>query len=206
MKKVAFFCIPAHGHTNPMLPVAAELVRRGNTVRFYSFNEFKSKIEATGAEFISCDSYLPELTEKEESGLKSVSTTEMTIQDIRITLAMNDFLRDEFLFFKPDVVYTDSVCFWGKLNAWKYDVPMVVSTSTFAFNQLSSQYMKNSPRELAGLILGLPKVSRELNKLKAYGFKFKGLFSLIQSDNDTDSVVYTSRRFQLLESGEISHF
>lgn len=142
MKKVALFCIPAHGHTNPMLPVAAELVRRGNTVRFYSFNEFKSKIEATGAEFVSCDFYLPELTEKEEAGLKSVSTTEMTIQDIHITLAMNDFLRDEIQSFKPDVVYTDSVCFWGKLNAWKYDIPMVVSTSTFAFNQLSSQYMK----------------------------------------------------------------
>ena len=55
--------------------------------QIYSFNEFKSKIEATGAEFISCDSYLPELTEKEESGLKSVSTTEIAIQDIRITLA-----------------------------------------------------------------------------------------------------------------------
>lgn len=96
MKKVALFCIPAHGHTNPMLPVAAELVRRGNTVRFYSFNEFKSKIEATGAEFVSCDFYLPELTEKEEAGLKSVSTTEMTIQDIHITLAMNDFCVTKF--------------------------------------------------------------------------------------------------------------
>ena len=70
MKKVAFFCIPAHGHTNPMLPVAAELVNRGNTVRFYSFNEFKEKITATGAEFISCDAYLPELTKQEEAGLK----------------------------------------------------------------------------------------------------------------------------------------
>lgn len=206
MKKVALFCIPAHGHTNPMLPVAAELVRRGNTVRFYSFNEFKSKIEATGAEFVSCDFYLPELTEKEEAGLKSVSTTEMTIQDIHITLAMNDFLRDEIQSFKPDVVYTDSVCFWGKLNAWKYDIPMVVSTSTFAFNQLSSQYMKNSPRELAGLIFGLPRVSRELNKLKAYGFQFKGLFSLIQSDNDTDSVVYTSRRFQPYAESFSDHY
>lgn len=27
------FCISAHGHTNPMLPVVAELVRRGNTAR-----------------------------------------------------------------------------------------------------------------------------------------------------------------------------
>lgn len=110
MKKIAFFCIPAHGHTNPMLPVAAELVKRGNAVRFYSFNEFETKIKATGAEFISCDSYLPELTEQEESGLKNVSATEMTIQDIRITLRMNAFLDEEFKMFCPDVVYTDSVC------------------------------------------------------------------------------------------------
>lgn len=206
MKKIAFFCIPAHGHTNPMLPVAAELVRRGNAVRFYSFNEFKEKIKSTGAEFISCDSFLPELTEQEESGLKNVSTTEMTIQDIRITLNMNSFLDDEFKTFRPDIVYTDSVCFWGKLNAWKHNVPMVVSTSTFAFNQMSSQYMKNSPRELAGLIFGLPRVSRELNKLKDYGYKFKGLFSLIQSDNDTDSVVYTSRRFQPYSESFSSHY
>ena len=114
MKRFAFFCIPAHGHTNPMLPVAAELVRRGNTVRFYSFNEFEKKIRATGAEYISCDSFLPELTEREEAGLKNVSTTEMTIQDIRITLGMDEFLSREFASFKPDVVYTDSVCFWGK--------------------------------------------------------------------------------------------
>ena len=44
MKRIACFCIPAHGHTNPMLPVAEELVRRGNAVRFYSFREFEEKI------------------------------------------------------------------------------------------------------------------------------------------------------------------
>ena len=196
MKKTAFFCIPAHGHTNPMLPVAAELVRRGNIVRFYSFNEFEEKIRATGAEFISCDSFLPELTAREESGLKSVSATEMTIQDIRITLSMNGFLEEEFNAFQPDVVYTDSVCFWGKLNAWKHHVPMVVSTSTFAFNQMSSQYMKNTPKEMADLIFGLPRISKELKKLEPYGYHVRGVLSLVQSDNDTDSIVYTSRRFQ----------
>ena len=154
MKKIAFFCIPAHGHTNPMLPVAAELVRRGNMVRFYSFDEFEDKIKAAGADFVSCDVYLPKLTEQEEAGLRNVSTTEMTVQDIQITLRMDIFLDEEFEAFKPDVVYTDSVCFWGKLNAWKHHVPMVVSTSTFAFNQLSSQYMKNTPKELADMIFG----------------------------------------------------
>ncbi len=101
VKKIAFFCIPAHGHTNPMLAVAAELVRRGNAVRFYSFDEFGEKIKAAGAEFISCDSFLPELTKREEAGLKKVSTTEMTIQDIRTTIGMSDFLENEFRSFQP---------------------------------------------------------------------------------------------------------
>ncbi len=206
MRKIAFFCIPAHGHTNPMLPVAAELVRRGNAVRFYSFNEFEKKIQATGAEFISCDSFLPELTAQEEAGLKNVSTTEMTVQDIRITLSMDGFLDAEFKSFQPDVVYTDSVCFWGKLNAWKYRVPMVVSTSTFAFNQMSSQYMKNTPKELADMIFGLPRISKELKKLEPYGYHVKGALSLVQSDNSTDSVVYTSRSFQPYAESFSDHY
>lgn len=206
MKKIAFFCIPAHGHTNPMLPVAAELVRRGDIVRFYSFNEFEEKIIATGAKFISCDSFLPKLTEQEEAGLKNVSTTEMTIQDIRVTLSMDNFLDNEFQAFRPDVVYTDSVCFWGKLNAWKHHVPMVVSTSTFAFNQLSSGYMKNSPREMADMICGLPRISRELKRLRPLGYHVKGVFSLIQSDNNTDSVVYTSPRFQPYAESFSDHY
>ncbi len=60
--------------------------------------------------------------------------------NIRITLSMDAFLDEEFKTFQPDVVYADSVCFWGKLNAWKHNVPLVVSTSTFAFNQMASQY------------------------------------------------------------------
>ena len=206
MKRIAFFCIPAHGHTNPMLPVAAELVSRGHAVRFYSFDEFENKIKATGAEYVSCDRFLPALTRRQESGLKNVSTTEMTISDIRITLGMDAFLAEEFQSFRPDVVYTDSVCFWGKLNAWKHHVPMVVSTSTFAFNQMSSQYMKNSPRELADMILGLPRISKELKKLKPYGYHVDSALSLVQSDNQTDSVVYTSRRFQPYAESFSDHY
>lgn len=206
MKKIACFCIPAHGHTNPMLPVAAELVKRGNVVRFYSFDEFENKISAAGAEYISCDAFLPTLTKQEEAGLKKVSTTEMTIQDIRITRSMNDFLEKEFQSFQPDVVYTDSVCFWGKLNAWKHQVPMVVSTSTFAFNQMSSRYMKSSLKEMADLLFGMPRVSKELKKLEPYGFHVKNVFSLIQNDNDTDTVVYTSRRFQPCADSFSEHY
>ena len=120
----------------------------------------------------------------------------MTIQDIRITLALDDFMRAEFEAHRPDVIYSDSVCFWGKLNAWKYGIPLVVSTSTFAFNRESSKYMKSSLKETAGLVFGLPRIKKELKKLEHYGYYVKNVMSLIQNDNETDTVVYTSRAFQ----------
>ena len=206
MKKIAFFCIPAHGHTNPMIGVARELVSRGNRIRFYSFNEFEEKIKSAGAEFVSCDSYMPEISDKEAAKLKKSSNTEMSIQDIRITAAMNEFLENEFKTFKPDVVYTDSVCFWGKLNAMKFEIPMVVSTSTFAFNQMSATYMKNSPAELADMILGVPKVNREMEVLKPLGYKFKSFLSLVQNDNDTDTIVYASSLFQPYAESYSNHY
>ncbi|MBQ7625179.1 MAG: glycosyl transferase [Clostridia bacterium] len=195
-KRIAFFSIPAHGHTNPMLPVAAELVSRGHTVRFYSFSQFEEKIKATGAEYVSCDAFMTKLSQKQENALKKVSTTEMTIQDIRMTVKMDSFFDEEFKTFQPDVVYCDSVCFWGKLAARKYGVPAVVSTSTFAFNQLSSGYMKPSFAEALDMIFGLFRIGKELKTLEPLGYKVKSALSLVQSDNRTESVVYTTKRFQ----------
>lgn len=211
-KRIAFFCIPAHGHTNPMLPVAAELVRRGHTVRFYSFGgtgglpDFSEKIRKTGAEFVPCDACMPAVSAEEVAGLKRVSITEMTVQAIRITIAMDAFLDAEFKAFRPDVVYTDSACFWGKLNAWKHHVSMVVSTSTFAFNQLSSTYMKHPPAEIADMVFGLARIGKALKSMEPYGYKVKNPLTLVQSDNRTDSVVYTSRRFQPYAESFSGHY
>ena len=57
MSKIVFFCIPAHGHTNPTLGVVRELVSRGHQVWYYSYNMLREKIESAGATFISCDDY-----------------------------------------------------------------------------------------------------------------------------------------------------
>ncbi len=196
MKKIMVFCIPAHGHHNPTLPVVAELVKRGNEVRYYSFEEFREKIQATGAAFFACDTFLPELTESEMNSLKKVSTTEMTIVDLRTTAKMDGFLKEQVTEFQPDVIFTDSVCFWGKLTARKYNIPMVVSTSTFAFNRFSSQYMKNSPSEIWDLMKGTKRVNAELKKLEQYGYHEKSIMPLVQNDNYTDTVVYATKEYQ----------
>ena len=191
-----WFCIPAHGHHNPTLPVAAELVRRGDAVRYYSFEEFREKVEATGAEYVSCDRFLPGLSAWEEAALKRVSTTEMSVVALRTTGRMDDFLREQVEEFRPDVIVSDSVCFWGKLTARKYHIPLVVSTTTFAFNQSSSQYMKSSLAEIADLIGGSRRVKAELKALEKYGYHEKSIMPLVQNDNFTDTIVYATARYQ----------
>ena len=57
MSKIVFFCIPAHGHTNPTLGVVRELISWGHEVRYYSYNMMREKIEKAGARFVSCDDY-----------------------------------------------------------------------------------------------------------------------------------------------------
>jgi len=57
MSRIVFFCIPAHGHTNPTLNVVRELIDRGHEVWYYSYEPMRHKIEAVGAKFIPCDSF-----------------------------------------------------------------------------------------------------------------------------------------------------
>ena len=54
MADIAFFCIPAHGHTNPTLPVVRALTDMGHRVTYYSVEPFRSEIEAAGARFVDC--------------------------------------------------------------------------------------------------------------------------------------------------------
>jgi UDP:flavonoid glycosyltransferase YjiC (YdhE family) len=89
-----FFCIPAYGHHNPTIAVVRELTQRGNRVRYFSFEEFRAKIEGAGAEFIPCDKYLPEADAQVESGAKTMSSTEMTIADLKTTANMDAFLKE----------------------------------------------------------------------------------------------------------------
>ena len=196
MKKIMFFCIPAHGHHNPTLPVAAELVKKGNAVRYFSFEEFREKIENTGAEFIACDSFLPELTKEQEEAVKNVSTTEMTILDLQTTARMDGFLKEQVETFAPDVIVSDSVCFWGKLTARKYRIPLVTSTTTFAFNKYSSQYMKSSFAEIRDMMKGSKRVKAELKKLEQYGYHEKSIMPLVQNDNYSDTIVYATKKYQ----------
>ena len=205
--KIMWFCIPAYGHTNPTIEVVRELVRRGHEIRYYSFEEFREKIEGTGAQYVPCDTDLPPLDRESEKRMRRVSTTEMSVRSFEITARMDGMLAQEVADFRPDLIVSDSACFWGKLTAAKYKLPMVCSTTTFAFNKESARYTKSSLAELMDILLGIPRVNRAMQALKPLGYEVKNPLDIVQNSNDTDTVVYTSARFQpCAESFDPAHY
>lgn len=195
MSKIVFFCIPAHGHTNPTLPVVKVLTSMGHEVYYYSFLEFKEKIEAAGAHFIGCDDYDlgMEDTNGERVAKDIVFSTELIV---RATMAMDETITNDMQKLKPDVIVSDSVAYWGKLIAMKLGIPYVSSTTTFAFNDASSKIMKPSFMQIVKMILDMPKTAKLLAPLREKGYPAENILSIVRNDNDTRTIVYTSKAFQ----------
>src|SRR5690242_6607528 len=56
---IAFISFPHYPHVNPTLPIAAVLARRGHLVSYASSDQFKSRVEKLGVDFISCPRFNP---------------------------------------------------------------------------------------------------------------------------------------------------
>ena len=194
--KIAWFCIPAHGHTNPTLGLVKTLAEAGHQIWYFSFEEFREKIERAGATFISCDGYDFEMEDKgnaDRVGKDKVYATELLVSS---TLALDEMTTRVIGEIGPDVVVSDSVAFWGKLAAMKHDIPYVSSTTTFAFNRYSAKYMQESAWDIVRMLAAMPRINKQLKRLREKGYPVKSLLDIVQNDNDTNTIVYTSGYFQ----------
>ena len=197
MSKIVFFCIPAHGHTNPTLGVVRELVSRGHEVWYYSYNIMREKIESAGATFISCDDYDTErnLSAKDSTRVgKDLAFSTKILVDT--TLALDDKVCKEMAELKPDCIVADSMALWGKAVALKLGIPFVSSTTTFAFNQHSAKIMKQGIGDLFKMLFAMPKTSKQVKRLKDKGYPVNNILDIIGNDDNTHTIVYTSPEFQ----------
>lgn len=115
-KKIFFIITPAHGHTNPPIVLANELVKRKAKVIFYSFHLFKERIENAGVEFRS----YPVPQQNEDTRPPRISND--TFTDIIHVLL--DLSKASFTYFlneitqeKPDLIIYDVFCLPGKYLA-----------------------------------------------------------------------------------------
>ena len=197
MSKIVFFCIPAHGHTNPTLGVVRELISRGHQVFYYSYNMMRDKIESTGAVFVSCDEYDQEQRLDAKDGARIGKDLAFSTQIlVDTTLALDDAVCEHMKELNPDCIVADSMAVWGKAVALKLGIPFVSSTTTFAFNRHSAKIMKQSPGQIIGMIFSMSKINKNIKRLQDKGYPVKSVLDIIQNDNNTDTIVYTSPEFQ----------
>ena len=197
MARIAFFCIPAHGHTNPTLGVVKELSARGHEVVYYSYKPFREKIEAAGANFVACDDFDAELHLTKEEAARLGSDLKLSTRVlVDTTLALDDLVCREMEVLQPDCIVADSMAVWGKAVAKKLGIPFVSSTTTFAFNKHASRIMKQSFRELVSMLIAMPKIQKDVKRLQTRGYPVKNILDIISNDDATDTIVYTSPEFQ----------
>lgn len=197
MSKVVFFCIPAYGHTNPTLGVVEELIRRGHKVWYYSYEPFRKRIESLGAEFIACDDCDAEQKLKPEDAVRIGKDLAFSIQVLTdTTLALDGMVCRKMRELKPDCIVADSMAVWGKAAALKLGIPFISSTTTFAFNRYSAKIMKQNMGRLLGMIFSMPGINKNIKRLQEKGYPVKNVLDIIQNDNRTDTIVYTSPEFQ----------
>ncbi|MEY4927044.1 MAG: hypothetical protein RI894_1480 [Bacteroidota bacterium] len=127
--KIVYFNIPAHGHVNPTLPLAAELVRRGHQLIYYGFPDFEHQIRSTGAEFRAYPIDFEDF--------KTMKFDNMLFILWRL-IHVSDILTNEILptiaAAPPDLILHDSMASWGRYIGRAANIPAVSTCVVFAFD------------------------------------------------------------------------
>lgn len=195
--KALLLSFPAHGHTNPSLPLVRELVARGEEVVYYSIDVFAPRIEQAGARhrlysnaFLLDVATLPGRLE-EISWLLMRTTSELLATHL-------DAWRAE----KPDYIITDSVAPWGQWAGEILGIPVVTSITTCAINRHVMRFVVAGGRPPASAALVASKIRNMVrtcvlvSRLRSqYGVRGTGIMRTVCGSSELN-IVYTSRAFQ----------
>jgi hypothetical protein len=129
--KIAYIGIPAHGHTNPTLPVMRELVARGHEALCYNAAWFRENVALTGVDFRAYLEPIPDERAVTEA-LGEIITASRLLAGMSERLT--PFMLDEMARERPDVILYDSVAMWGYLAARMQRIPHVCSITHFVLD------------------------------------------------------------------------
>lgn len=202
MTKAIFFNIPAHGHMNPTLLLVAELVNRGETVVYYTGDEFSDKVKAVGAEFQSYK-VLGESVRFQfgDRDVQSANLVQMACIMIQFTQDVLPPLLEVLKKDKPDYILHDFTCIWGLLAAEILSLPAIAVIPQFPVNyDVRPDPYPGMWRDLlwnfiAGIrhIRRFNRVSRQISE--KYGTRSIKLMNFM-SNHEALNIVFTSRYFQ----------
>lgn len=190
MAKIAFFNIPAHGHTNPTLPVVQELIQRGHEVLYYSSEEMRSKITATGVDFRAYPEPMPSTKEIAQK-MKAMIDASLTL--IGLSEHLTAWTVAEMRHEQPDLIVYDTTAMWAYIAARKLNIPRICSITHFVLDGSQGQIpMSSLLRYIVSTIPHLPRIARWKRKMTdEFGKENVGGITEYAPLN----IVYTSEEF-----------
>ena len=193
MGKGVFLNFPTHGCINSLLATASELVARGEQITYYCTEEFRDKIEQTGAVFSQYKGRINDFRIQNFNLAKALRLNiEMTADKVEYNL---DDIRKE----NPDYIIHDSLCTWGKIISSIMKIPAVnlmhsfpIAESSISFNtDTASTLIKVGLYELKNMIKKNPSLKILKNK---YGADVRAGDILINKENL--NIIYTSKHIE----------
>ncbi|AZK47314.1 nucleotide disphospho-sugar-binding domain-containing protein [Paenibacillus lentus] len=132
--KLLFFMLPYHGHINPTLSVAEELVRRGDQVVYYTTKEFTGKVGSIGAEIrLIGEEFGFQMEEAEDERLTvNLRSGEYYVDNLNRHVAKASDLLGEVRLENADGVVCDPMCLWGRTVAEQLELPRALFFSGIA--------------------------------------------------------------------------
>src|SRR4051794_359404 len=129
--KIAYIGIPAHGHTNPTLPVMRELVARGHVALYYNAAWFREKVSPTRVDFRAYPEPLPDERVVTEALAEIITASRLLAG---MSERLTPFMLDEMARERPDVILYDSAAMWGYITARTQRIPHICSITHFVLD------------------------------------------------------------------------
>jgi MGT family glycosyltransferase len=191
MATILFFNHPAHGHTNPTLPLVTELVRRGERVIYYSSEDFQQAIEQTGATFRSYGEAFPF-----DAARAPENQFTVLLEHLQASKLILERLLPSIRAERPDAILYDQLAVWGPYLAQILNVPTICSVSMFV---ITPWMVMSDPAQIRNRLVSGSLV-RQMRQLSAqmsatYHVRNVSLFDLANNRGQLN-IVYTSRAFQ----------
>ncbi|MEH7372432.1 macrolide family glycosyltransferase, partial [Priestia megaterium] len=183
------------GHVNPTIALVEELVKKGEGVVYYCIEEYKSKIEKTGALFRPYKNFLHNINTKKRMTEK-IDPLEMLLFMGRSMDKIIEDVLNEISEEKYDYVIYDNNFAAGWIIADVLGIPKVSSCTTFAINEEIFSTLIKSRGEM-------DKTSPKYQEIEEISTKWKHKYGVILNDSQNlmscpgdITIVYTSKLYQ----------
>ncbi|KRE07375.1 glycosyl transferase [Bacillus sp. Root239] len=195
MGKVLFFNFPGEGHVNPTIALVEELVKKGEDVVYYCVEEYKNKIEKTGAIFRPYKNFARNIDPMKRTTEK-IDPLEMLLFMGRSMDKIIEVVLDEIREEQYDYVIYDNNFAAGWIIADVMGIPKVSSCTTFAINEDIFSALIKSRGEM-------DKTSPRYREIEEISTKWKHKYGVVLSDRQNMmscpgdiTIVFTSKLYQ----------